>query len=78
MNLSLAPGGKRFATLPVPEAAGPDKGSVQVTFLLNFFDELRRRTETWEALTPARFARTEPCFVNLIVGLIDPKYWNGK
>jgi hypothetical protein len=44
-NLTLAPDGKRFAVFPIPEAAGPgpEKGSVHVTFLLNFFDELRRR-----------------------------------
>jgi len=42
-NLDLAPDGKRFAVFPMPEAAGPEKGSVHVTFLLNFLDELRRR-----------------------------------
>jgi hypothetical protein len=42
-NLALAPDGKRFAVFPMPEASGPDKGSVHVTFLLNFLDELRRR-----------------------------------
>ena len=42
-NLALAPDGKRFAVFPMPEAAGPDKGSVHVTFLQNFLDELRRR-----------------------------------
>jgi Tol biopolymer transport system component len=42
-NLDLAPGGKRFAVLPRPEATGEQKGSVHVTVLLNFFDELRRR-----------------------------------
>jgi serine/threonine-protein kinase len=42
-NLDLAPDGKRFAVFPAPETAGPEKGSVHVTFLLNFFDELRRR-----------------------------------
>ena len=42
-NLTLAPDGKRFAVFPMPEAAGPEKGSVHVTFLLNFLDELRRR-----------------------------------
>jgi hypothetical protein len=45
VNLALAPDGKRFAALPMPEAAGQEKGSVHVTFLLNFFDELRRRME---------------------------------
>jgi len=42
-NLALAPDGKRFAVFPMPEAAGPEKGSVHITFLLNFLDELRRR-----------------------------------
>jgi len=42
-NLALAPDGKRFAVFPMPEAAGPEKGTVHVTFLQNFFDELRRR-----------------------------------
>jgi hypothetical protein len=42
-NLALAPDGKRFAVFTMPEATGLDKGSVHVTFLLNFFDELRRR-----------------------------------
>jgi hypothetical protein len=37
----LAPDGKRFA---VVETEAPEhKGPQQVTFLLNFFDELRRR-----------------------------------
>jgi serine/threonine-protein kinase len=43
-NLDLAPDGKRFAVFPRSEAtAGDQKGSVHVTVLLNFFDELRRR-----------------------------------
>jgi len=42
-NLDLAPDGKRFAVFPLPEAKDEGKGSVHVTFLLNFFDELRRR-----------------------------------
>jgi hypothetical protein len=42
-NLDLAPDGKRFAVFPRPEATGEQKGSVHVTVLLNFFDELRRR-----------------------------------
>ena len=42
-NLALAPDGKRFAVFPMPEAAGPDRGSVHVTFLQNFLDELRRQ-----------------------------------
>jgi eukaryotic-like serine/threonine-protein kinase len=44
-NLDLAPDGKRFAVIPRPEAASEQKGSVHVTVLLNFFDELRRRTK---------------------------------
>jgi serine/threonine-protein kinase len=43
MNLDLSPDGKRFAVLAPIETAGADKGSVHVTFLLNFFDELRRK-----------------------------------
>ena len=42
-NLDLAPDGKRFAVFTMPEATGGEKGSVHVIFLLNFFDELRRR-----------------------------------
>jgi hypothetical protein len=41
-NLDLAPDGKRFVVAPKPEATGRRKGSVHVTVLLNFFDELRR------------------------------------
>ena len=42
-NLDLAPDGKRFAVFALPEAAPGAKGLVHVTFLQNFFDELRRR-----------------------------------
>jgi hypothetical protein len=42
-NVDLAPDGKRFAVFPRPEATSEQKGSVHVTVLLNFFDELRRR-----------------------------------
>jgi serine/threonine-protein kinase len=42
-NLDLAPGGKRFAVFSTPETAPSEKGSVHVTMLLNFFDELKRR-----------------------------------
>jgi Tol biopolymer transport system component/predicted Ser/Thr protein kinase len=42
-NVDLAPDGKRFAVFPRPESTGEQKGSVHVTVLLNFFDELRRR-----------------------------------
>jgi serine/threonine-protein kinase len=43
LNYDLAPDGKRFATFPELKAPAEDKGDVHVTFLLNFFDELRRR-----------------------------------
>ena len=42
-NLDLMPDSKRFAVFPRPDAADSRKGSVHVTVLLNFFDELRRR-----------------------------------
>ena len=42
-SLDLAPDGKRLAVFPRPDATGEQKGSVHVTVLLNFFDELRRR-----------------------------------
>ena len=42
-NLDLAPDGKRFIVLALPEAASAEKGSVRVTMLLNFFDELKRK-----------------------------------
>jgi serine/threonine protein kinase len=41
-NLALAPDG-RFAVFPMPDAASSEKGTVHVTFLQNFLDELRRR-----------------------------------
>src|SRR5208282_6526362 len=40
---ALAPDGNRFAMFPIPEAAGPERGSVHVTFPQNFLDELRRQ-----------------------------------
>jgi len=40
LGFDLAPDGKRFA---VVQAETEPKGTAQVTFLLNFFDELRRR-----------------------------------
>jgi len=43
LNLDLAPDGKRFAVLYSPERAGTEKGSVHVTMMLNFFDEVKRR-----------------------------------
>jgi hypothetical protein len=42
-SLDLEPDGKRFALFPRPDATDERKGSVHVTVLLNFFDELRRR-----------------------------------
>src|SRR5262249_2638085 len=43
LDLALAPDGKRFAVFSMPGADRAEKGSVHVTFLVNFFDELRRR-----------------------------------
>ncbi|MGD1097706.1 MAG: protein kinase, partial [Bryobacteraceae bacterium] len=43
LNFALAPDGKRFAVFPMPEPTAEDKGPAHVTFLLNFFDELRRK-----------------------------------
>jgi hypothetical protein len=42
-NLDVAPDGKHLAVIPRPEASCYQKGSVHVTVLLNFFDELRRQ-----------------------------------
>ena len=42
-GMDLAPNGKRFVVSPRPEATGEQKGSVHVTVLENFFDELRRK-----------------------------------
>jgi serine/threonine-protein kinase len=42
-NWDAAPDGKRFVVFPARDPAGGDKGSVHVTFLLNFFDEVHRR-----------------------------------
>ncbi len=39
-NLALAPDGKRFAIVPRSETGGE---TLHITFLLNFFDEVRRR-----------------------------------
>jgi DNA-binding winged helix-turn-helix (wHTH) protein/Tol biopolymer transport system component len=43
VNLALAPDGKRFAVFPIPEPIAEQKVATRVTFLLNFFDELRIR-----------------------------------
>jgi eukaryotic-like serine/threonine-protein kinase len=42
-SLDLSPDGRRFAVLPQPNSTADDKRSMHVTFLLNFFDEVRRR-----------------------------------
>jgi serine/threonine-protein kinase len=44
-NLDLSPDGKRFVVFPGPgpNIRAPQAGPVHVTFLLNFFDEVRRR-----------------------------------
>ncbi|HLJ44888.1 MAG TPA: protein kinase [Bryobacteraceae bacterium] len=42
--LALAPDGKRLVAVLNPQAsAGGEKGNLHLTFLLNFFDELKRR-----------------------------------
>jgi hypothetical protein len=40
---ALAPDGKRFAVLLYPDGTVEQQRVKQLTFLLNFFDELRRR-----------------------------------
>ncbi len=42
-NYDLAPDGKRIATMPAGEDAESQKPITHLTFLLNFFDELRRK-----------------------------------
>jgi len=42
-NYDVAPDGKRFAIFPELKPATEEKGTVHMGFLLNFFDELRRR-----------------------------------
>ena len=46
LNYDLAPDGNRFAIIPEIKPTIEEKGNVHVTFLLNFFDELRRRAPT--------------------------------
>ena len=53
-NLDLAPNGKRFAVLALPETPPGEKGTVHVTMLLNFFDELKRRIPASEPATDHR------------------------
>jgi Tol biopolymer transport system component len=43
LNYDLAPDGKRFAILPELKAPTEKNGAVHMNFLLNFFDDLRRR-----------------------------------
>jgi serine/threonine-protein kinase len=42
-NLDLAPDGKRFVVFSLPLTAPENRGSVHVTMLLNFFDDLQRK-----------------------------------
>ena len=42
-SFDLAPDGKRVVIFPRPAEEGEKQGTVHVTFVLNFFDELRRR-----------------------------------
>ncbi len=42
-NYDLAPDGKRLAAIVADDAGGKNSESTHLTFLLNFFDELRRR-----------------------------------
>ena len=42
-NLDLAPDGKHFVVFATGEAGDDRKISLHLTFLVNFFDELRRR-----------------------------------
>ena len=43
LNYDLAPDGKRFAILAQLKSPTDPKGAVVMTFLVNFFDERRRR-----------------------------------
>jgi len=43
LSYDLAPDGQRFAIFPELKGAGEEKGDVHMSFLENFFDELRRR-----------------------------------
>jgi serine/threonine-protein kinase len=42
-SYDLAPDGKRFAVILYADGTAEEKPITHVTFLLNFFDELRRR-----------------------------------
>ena len=43
VHKDLAPDGKRFVVFPMPAPQAKESNSVHITFLLNFFDELRRK-----------------------------------
>jgi eukaryotic-like serine/threonine-protein kinase len=43
LNYDVAPDGKRLAIFPDIVVSNGEKGNVRMTFLLNLFDELRRR-----------------------------------
>jgi hypothetical protein len=45
-NVDLAPAGKRTVVLMPVETVEAQKAQNQVTFLMNFFDEVCRRTAT--------------------------------
>jgi hypothetical protein len=42
-NLDLAPDGKRFVVISVDSSAASETTSVHAIFVVNFFDELKRR-----------------------------------
>ena len=42
-NLDITPDGKRFLVLMPAEEPGQQRANNQLTFLMNFFDEVRRR-----------------------------------
>jgi serine/threonine-protein kinase len=42
-NVDIAPDGKRFAVLALPQSPRGERETVRFTMLLNYFDELRRR-----------------------------------
>jgi len=46
LSFAVASDGKRIAVFPMPGPTAEDKGPSHVTFLLNFFDELRRKVPT--------------------------------
>jgi hypothetical protein len=45
-NIDLAPDGKRFAVILPVEQTGSQQARSRVTFIENFFDEVRRRAPT--------------------------------